>query len=53
MVVRLMQYDKNSDGKLSKEELPERMGTYLERADADKDGFLTADELGKVMSRDR
>lgn len=44
-VTRMMQYDKDSDGKLSKEELPERMQSMLERGDANKDGFLTKDEL--------
>ena len=47
MVTRLMEFDKNSDGVLTKEELPERMQGLMERGDADKDGKLTKDELTK------
>ena len=45
MVKNLMAYDKNGDGKLSKDELPERMQGMLERGDTNKDGFLTPDEI--------
>ena len=38
-------YDKNGDGKLSKDELPERMQVLMDRADANKDGFLDRSEL--------
>jgi Ca2+-binding EF-hand superfamily protein len=47
MANRLMQFDKNGDGKLSKDELPERMQSLMDRADTDKDGFLTKDEIAK------
>jgi Ca2+-binding EF-hand superfamily protein len=43
----LFSFDKNKDGKLSKEEVPERMQGIFARADADKDGFLTREELIK------
>ena len=46
----LMQYDKNGDGKLAKDELPERMQSLMERGDADKDGFLSREELSKLSS---
>jgi Ca2+-binding EF-hand superfamily protein len=46
----MMAFDKNGDGKLSSEELPERMRNMLERADSNKDGFLTRDELGQAMN---
>lgn len=44
-VKTLMQFDKNSDGKLAKDEVPERMQGVFERGDADKDGFISADEV--------
>jgi Ca2+-binding EF-hand superfamily protein len=47
VVARMMAFDKDGDGKLSKDELPERMRGLLERADANKDGFVDKDELTK------
>jgi Ca2+-binding EF-hand superfamily protein len=41
----LMAFDRNSDGKLARAEVPERFQGLFERADADKDGALTKDEL--------
>lgn len=37
--------DKNKDGKLTKDEVPEFMWTRLSNADADKDGSVTKSEL--------
>lgn len=48
MVKRLLEFDKNNDGKLAKDELPERMQAMIERADTDKDGVLSRDELTKM-----
>jgi Ca2+-binding EF-hand superfamily protein len=45
IVARMLQFDKNADGKLSKDELPERMVGMMERGDTNHDGFLTRDEL--------
>ena len=46
-----MTYDKNGDGKLSKDELPERLKPLMDRADANKDGFLDKAELTEVAQR--
>lgn len=53
LVKTLMAFDKDGDGKLSKPELPERMQGLFDRADADKDGFLTAEELKKTAAAPR
>ena len=44
-VAQLLTYDKNGDGKLAKDELPERMQVLMDRADANKDGFVDKAEL--------
>ena len=38
----MKKYDKNGDGKLSRDEIP---AALLDRLDANKDGFVTEDEL--------
>ena len=43
--------DKNGDGKLSKDEVPERMQTNFGRIDANGDGALTPEEFQKALSR--
>ncbi|MDX2031585.1 MAG: hypothetical protein SF339_12995 [Blastocatellia bacterium] len=45
MVKTLMEFDGNNDGKLSKDEVPERLQGLFERGDANKDGALTREEL--------
>ena len=47
MVRTLMAFDKNGDGQLTRDELPERMQGLFDRADGDKNGVLTADEIRK------
>jgi Ca2+-binding EF-hand superfamily protein len=47
-VNRMMEYDKNGDGKLSSAELPDRMKSLMDRADANKDGFVDRAELTKL-----
>ena len=42
---RLMEFDENKDGKISKDELPERMQALMTRIDSDQDGFLSKQEL--------
>lgn len=41
----LMAFDRDSDGRLDRTEVPERFQGLFERADANKDGALTRDEL--------
>lgn len=50
LVGTLMAFDKNHDGKISKDELPDRMQGMLERGDTNKDGFLTPDEIRKMAA---
>lgn len=42
---RIMEGDKNGDGKLSKEEVPERMRDQFEKIDANSDGFVSKEEI--------
>lgn len=50
MVKRLMEFDRNSDGKLDKSEVPERMQGIFARGDKDSDGVLTAEEIKAMAS---
>ncbi len=45
--------DKNKDGKLSEEELPERMRQFASNMDADGDGAITKEELTTAMENFR
>jgi EF hand len=45
IVERIMAFDKNKDGKVSKDELPERMHGLIARGDTNKDGALDKDEI--------
>ena len=42
---RIMEHDKNADGKISASELPERMAGLMDRGDKNKDGFLEKSEI--------
>jgi Ca2+-binding EF-hand superfamily protein len=46
---RLLEYDANGDGEISREELPERMRRVFDRLDANRDGSLDEDELRRGM----
>jgi EF hand len=45
LVTQLMANDKNNDGKLTEDELPQRLKALMARADANKDGVLDRTEL--------
>jgi hypothetical protein len=51
LVERLMAFDKNKDGKVTKDELPERMHYLIELGDTNKDGALDRDEIKKLAAR--
>ncbi|MFT3992107.1 MAG: hypothetical protein QM680_11925 [Luteolibacter sp.] len=45
--------DKNDDHKISDDELPARMKPMLQRLDADKDGFLSEEEIAKGQEQEK
>ncbi len=47
----MQEADKNNDGKISKEEAPERLQRGFDRIDADSDGFITTEEIRKAFQR--
>lgn len=50
-VERMLQNDKNKDGKLTKEELPERMQGLFDRIDTNKDKEIDKAELTKMSEQ--
>lgn len=48
---RIKEADANGDGKLSKEEAPERMKENFDRIDANSDGFVDETELRAMVQR--
>lgn len=44
----LQRFDKDSDGKVSKEEAPDRLKERFDSLDTNKDGFLDAGEISKL-----
>ncbi len=53
MVAQLMGFDKNKDGKLQKDEMTdERLLKLFERADANRDGTVTKEELEALAKED-
>ena len=51
MVARLMEGDRNGDGKIGKDELPERMQARFDAMDRNGDGFIDQDELKNLAER--
>ena len=53
LVARMMEFDKDKDGKLTKAEVTdERLHRLFDRADADKDGSVTKEELAALAARE-
>jgi hypothetical protein len=51
---RLMQFDKNHDGKLTRAEITdERLLPLFDRADTNKDGIVTKEELAALYAREQ
>lgn len=46
-----MRFDRDSDGKVTARELPERMARLLEEGDANKDGTLDGTEIETLSRR--
>jgi len=52
-VARMMEFDKDKDGKLTKAEVADqRLHRLLDRADADKDGIVTREELTALAAKE-
>ncbi|HVX15807.1 MAG TPA: EF-hand domain-containing protein [Pirellulales bacterium] len=52
-VAKMMAFDKDEDGKLSKAEVTDaRLEALFDRADADKDGVVTKEELTALFTRE-
>ncbi|HWA97034.1 MAG TPA: EF-hand domain-containing protein [Pirellulales bacterium] len=49
MLARFKQADANNDGKLTKDEAPDRMRENFDRIDQNGDGFIDADEMKQVI----
>ncbi len=49
----LSQFDQNQDGKISKDEAPERMRENFDRMDANGDGFIDETDMQQMMERFR
>jgi hypothetical protein len=47
----LMQYDKDKDGKVSKDEAPSQMANFFDRLDTDGDGFIDQAEIDELRKQ--
>src|SRR5258707_671220 len=53
MADRMMAFDKNHDGKLTREEISdERLLSLFDRADVNKDGVVTREELDALYAKE-
>src|SRR5262249_1746577 len=53
-IAKLMAFDKNKDGKLSKEEITDaRLHALFERADTKKNGYITQADLEALFQREK
>ena len=50
IIERLMAFDTNKDGKINRDELPERLQNLIEKGDQNKDSALDKDEIGKLAA---
>jgi hypothetical protein len=48
VVERILSFDKNKDGKVTRDELPERLHYLIEKGDTNKDGALDREEIRKL-----
>jgi Ca2+-binding EF-hand superfamily protein len=51
LVQRALDFDANHDGRVTKDELPERMVSILEQGDTNHDGALDREELSRLAER--
>src|SRR5271166_4376716 len=53
LVARMMVYDKNKDGKLTKDEITDlRLHRLFDRSDLNKDGTVTKEELASLAAKE-
>lgn len=50
LMKKIMEGDKNGDGKLSKDEAPERMRQQFDKIDANSDGYLEKEEIARRLA---
>ena len=50
-IERIKGFDQNNDGKITKDEMPERMQAMIERLDTNKDGAIDKKELDAMKDR--
>src|SRR5262249_17947133 len=51
IVERILSFDKNKDGKVTKDELPERLQDLIAKGDTNKDGALDRDEIKALAAK--